>query len=73
MSGPQLDPGRSVSWRTYWCFVSSRHLDNKQPGRDWATWLHQTLEHYPVPKDLAGQIYDRDRAQPVPRFCLFQS
>ncbi|MDF1752010.1 MAG: TIR domain-containing protein [Verrucomicrobiales bacterium] len=39
----------------YWAFISYRHLDNQQPGRQWANWLHQMLEAYEVPEDLVGQ------------------
>ena len=28
----------------YWCFISYRHADNAEPGRQWATWLHQQIE-----------------------------
>ena len=56
--------------REYWCFISYRHADNKQSGRQWATWLHVTLETYEVPIDLIGKQNDRgdvipDRIYPV--------
>src|SRR5260370_15356217 len=40
--------------RRYAVFLSYRHADNKEPGRQWATWLHQMLETYEIPSDLAG-------------------
>lgn len=30
--------------RKYGVFISYRHADNKEQGRQWATWLHHTLE-----------------------------
>ena len=38
----------------YQAFISYRHADNKQQGRQWATWLHQAIETYEVPIDLIG-------------------
>ncbi len=38
----------------YWCFISYRHADNKDQDRDWASWLHQEIERYDVPAELAG-------------------
>ena len=32
--------------RRYAVFLSYRHADNKEQGRQWATWLHQVLEGY---------------------------
>jgi WD40 repeat protein len=52
------------SARQYSCFISYRHADNLEPGRQWATWLHQSLETYEVPPDLAGR--PNSRGQPVP-------
>ncbi len=40
----------------YHAFISYRHVDNKQPGRQWATWLQQAIETYEVPTDLVGGI-----------------
>lgn len=56
--------------RTFWCFISYRHADNKEPGRQWATWLHQALETYEVPADLVSRANARgdvipDRIYPV--------
>ena len=41
--------------KKYYAFISYRHADNKQQGRQWATWLHQAIETYEVPKELVGQ------------------
>ena len=38
----------------YHAFISYRHADNKEQGRQWATWLHQAIETYEVPEDLVG-------------------
>jgi hypothetical protein len=45
--------------REYWCFISYRHADNKEPGRQWATWLHQAIETYEVPRDLDSTVNAR--------------
>lgn len=50
--------------RDYWCFISYRHADNKAPGRQWATWLHQAIETYEVPADLVGTV--NERGDPIP-------
>ncbi|MDI9245385.1 PQQ-binding-like beta-propeller repeat protein [Marinobacter sp. CHS3-4] len=39
----------------YLAFISYRHADNNEPGRQWANWLHQAIETYQVPEDLVGQ------------------
>jgi len=39
----------------YHAFISYRHADNKEQGRQWATWLHQAIETYEVPSDLIGK------------------
>ena len=39
----------------YHAFISYRHADNKEQGRQWATWLHQAIETYEVPSDLVGK------------------
>lgn len=41
--------------RKYHAFISYRHADNKEQGRQWATWLHQAIETYEVPSDLIGK------------------
>ena len=43
----------------YHAFISYRHADNKEQGRQWATWLHQAIETYEVPADLVGKINAR--------------
>lgn len=45
--------------RTYWCFLSYRHADNREEGRQWATWLHHEIETYEVPADLIGTQNER--------------
>ncbi len=44
-----------VNQYKYHAFISYRHADNKEQGRQWATWLHQAIETYEVPKDLVGK------------------
>jgi len=45
--------------RSFWCFISYRHADNRDLGRQWATWLHQAIETYEVPADLVGTQNER--------------
>ncbi len=58
--------------REYWCFISYRHADNKYPGRQWATWLHQALETYEVPADLVGTKNERGDVIPDRIFPVFR-
>jgi hypothetical protein len=58
--------------RAYWCFISYRHADNKEPGRQWATWLHQAIETYEVPADLVGNKNDRGEIIPERIFPVFR-
>jgi len=51
--------------RKYAVFISYRHADNKEQGRQWATWLHHTLETYEVPPDLIGRTNLRGEPLPV--------
>ena len=51
---PEMPPTNGT--RRYAVFLSYRHADNKEPGRQSATWLHQMLENYEIPSDLAGTI-----------------
>lgn len=53
-----------ASTRRYAVFLSYRHADNKEPGRQWASWLHQALEGYEVPADLVGT--PNNRGEPIP-------
>ncbi|MEM0970632.1 MAG: toll/interleukin-1 receptor domain-containing protein, partial [Verrucomicrobiota bacterium] len=39
----------------YWAFVSYAHLDNRQEGRMWASWLCQRLETFEIPEEFVGQ------------------
>lgn len=36
-------------------FISYRHLDAVEPGRQWAAWVQNVLERYTTPPELAGQ------------------
>ena len=58
--------------RSYWCFISYRHADNRDPGRQWATWLHQAIEMYEVPADLVGKQNDRGETIPARIFPVFR-
>ena len=43
-----------------------------EPGRQWATWLHQALETYEVPNDLVGTVNDRGEVIPARIFPVFR-
>jgi len=58
--------------RHYWCFISYRHADNKDEGRQWASWLHQQLETYEVPADLVGTKNERGEEIPSRIFPVFR-
>ncbi|MBV1910996.1 MAG: TIR domain-containing protein [Kangiellaceae bacterium] len=45
--------------KRYHAFISYRHADNKEQGRQWATWMHQAIETYQVPTDLVGKTNAR--------------
>jgi WD40 repeat protein len=53
-----------TSSRRYAVFLSYRHADNKESGRQWATWLHQALEGYEIPADLVGT--KNNKGEPIP-------
>ncbi|WP_271009035.1 TIR domain-containing protein [Paucibacter sp. B51] len=61
-----------MATRAYWCFISYRHADNKEEGRQWATWLHQALEAYEVPDRLVGTRNDRGELIPERIFPVFR-
>src|SRR5437879_1433602 len=58
--------------RRYAVFLSYRHADNKEPGRQWATWLHQMLENYEVPSDLAGTTNSTGEVIPASLYPVFR-
>ena len=58
--------------RSYWCFISYRHADNSEPGRQWATWLHQAIETYEVPRELVGVQNERGETIPERIFPVFR-
>src|SRR5262245_12176358 len=72
MRGTDDSRPNTVEKRSYWCFISYRHADNKEAGRQWATWLHQSIETYEVPADLVGQSDARGHAIPQRIFPVFR-
>lgn len=56
----------------FWCFISYRHLDNREDNRRWATWLHRQLETYEVPADLVGTSNERNEIIPARIFPVFR-
>jgi len=68
---PSLAPTDRAK-RAYWCFISYRHADNEEPGRQWASWLHQAIETYEVPTDLVGKANNRGDTIPPQIFPVFR-
>lgn len=58
--------------RHFWCFISYRHADNKEQGRQWATWLHHSIETYEVPRDLIGKQNERGDVIPERIYPVFR-
>lgn len=58
--------------RKYWAFISYCHADNREEGRQWATWLHHALETYEVPEDLVGITNERGEEVPKRIFPVFR-
>lgn len=58
--------------KKYLAFISYRHADNKEPGRQWATWLHQAIETYQVPSDLVGTKNARGEEIPERIYPIFR-
>jgi len=58
--------------KKYHAFISYRHADNKDPGRQWATWLHQAIETYEVPADLVGKKTARCDVIPARIYPIFR-
>ena len=58
--------------RRYAVFLSYRHADNKEPGRQWATWLHHLLEGYEIPRDLVGTQNSRGDLIPASLYPVFR-
>ena len=62
----------SKAQRNYRAFISYRHADNKEDGRQWATWLHQSIENYDIPSDLVGTNNARGEEIPARIFPVFR-
>ena len=58
--------------REYWTFVSYRHLDNHEHGREWATWIAREIETYEVPPELVGTKGDRGDEIPERIYPVFR-
>lgn len=58
--------------KKYHAFISYRHADNKDQGRQWATWLHQAIETYEVPVELVGRNNGRGEQIPARIFPIFR-
>jgi len=64
--------GQSSQDKKYLAFISYRHADNKEDGRQWATWLHHAIETYEVPKDLVGNKNSLGREIPSRIYPIFR-
>src|SRR4051812_16807782 len=64
-------PGTNSN-RRYAVFLSYRHADNKEQGRQWATWLHQVLESYEIPADLIGTKNNKGDTIPASLYPVFR-
>ena len=58
--------------RKYPAFLSYRHSDNRQKGRQWASWLHHVIETYEVPSELVGKNNQRGEKIPAHIFPIFR-
>src|SRR5262245_15222242 len=58
--------------REYAAFISYRHADNRDEGRQWASWLHHALETYEVPADIAATHNDRGERIPERLYPVFR-
>ena len=57
---------------SFWCFISYRHTDNRDPDRRWASWLHQQIERYKVPPLLVGETNERGDVIPERIYPVFR-
>ncbi len=63
---------RQGASKAFWCFISYKHDDNSCPGRQWASWLHQQIETFEVPADLAGSTNCRGEIIPPRIYPVFR-
>ena len=68
----QAEKRTENSSRRYAVFLSYRHADNKESGRQWATWLHQVLEGYEIPADLVGTKNSKGDLIPANLYPVFR-
>ncbi len=71
-AAPTQATAGAMKERRYQAFLSYRHADNQQEGRRWASWLHETLESYEVPKKLIGKLGEHGRRIPDTLFPIFR-
>jgi WD40 repeat protein len=67
-----METANANSNRRYAVFLSYRHADNKEQGRQWATWLHQVLEGYEIPADLVGTKNNKGDTIPASLYPVFR-
>ncbi len=65
-------PIASKAPRTYSAFISYRHADNTELGRQWATWLHEALENYQLPEELVGNVNPDETVVPDTLYPVFR-
>ena len=70
--GKDKNTKKYKSKKEYWAFISYRHLDNKDQGRQWATWLQHQLENYEVPEKFISTPNDRGDILPERIYPIFR-
>ena len=72
-NSPKLQlPTQGKAEKYFWCFISYRHADNSEKGREWASWLHRQLETYEVPEELVGITNESGRVIPERIYPVFR-
>src|SRR5262245_27951542 len=62
---------RGVSSLKYRAFISYSHSDNRAPNA-WADWLHEAVENFKVPPEIAGKKDRHGDEVPARLFPVFQ-
>jgi len=71
--GPaRSNSGEATVALKYWAFISYSHQDNRTGGNLWGDWLHDAVENFQVPAELAGKAGRGGEAVPQRLFPVFQ-
>jgi WD40 repeat protein len=60
-----------VKWR-YSAFISYRHSDNRLQDREWASWLHEQLETFEIPREIRKTRNLRGETIPETLYPVFR-